>query len=386
MTPIEDLTKPLTVDQVRLSIYSVLAQIGVDTTTWKPGGVVRTMIAATSILISALSRLTAEIAKSGFLDTASGDWLTLLASNVYGVDRIEATFGQGSAVLANSSGGIYVLADGELQITNGRTGATYVNVGPITIPSVSSGIPCILQASQAGSASTALITDVMIVTSPLPGVTCGLQSAIIGLDAELDPALRLRCKEKLGALSPNGPPDAYGFVCRSAVRGDGTNIGVTRVRLTKDGFGRVDIYVANAAGGIDPSDLPFVDAAVQTQSAPLAVTAFTHSADEVPVNVGAHVYCYADSGFSDAQIQDLCAASLTRFFSTEPIGGDLVGVVGKIYVSAIQNAIAGADPGLRVFNVAMVTPAGDLSLDANEVATLGTIGIVVHQVPPPGTV
>jgi phage-related baseplate assembly protein len=386
MTPIDDLTTPLTVDQVRLSIYSVLGQIGVDTTTWKPGGVVRTMIAGTSIMLSALSRLTSSIAKSGFLETAEGDWLKLLAKNVYNVTPIEATFATGPAVLANSSGGIYVLSDGELQISNTRTGATYVNVGPVTIPAVSSGVAITLTATEAGSGSTALVTDPMAVTSPLPGVTCGLALALIGLDAELDPALRLRCSEKLGALSPNGPPDAYGFVCRSAVRGDGTPIGVTRVRLTKDGFGRIDVYVANAAGGVDALDLPFIDAAVQQQAAPLGVTAFTHSADNITVNIGAHVYCYNNSGFSDAQIQALCTAAVTDFLSTEPIGGDVVDVSGAIYKSAIEAAIGRASPGLKVFRVDLVTPAGDVPLGRSEVGVVGTVGISVHQIPPPGTV
>ena len=386
MTPIDDLLKPLTVDQVRSSIYIMLGQIGVDTTTWKPGSVVRTMIAAVSIVLSGLSRLTAEIAKSGFLETASGEWLKMLALNVYGVEAIEATFATGPAVAANSSGGIYVLSDGELSVTNLRTGATYVNVGPLTIPGVSSNIPLVLIATQAGSGGTALITDVFSVDSPLPGVSVTLSSALVGLDAELDPSLRLRCKEKLGALSPNGPPDAYAFVARSAVRGDGSPIGVTRVRISNDGAGRVNVYVANASGPVDSVDLPFIDTAIQQQAAPLAVTATTFTADPVVVNVGGQVYCYNTSGLSDAQIQTACVASLTDFFSSSPIGGDRIGNDGRIYRDALIAALSPARTGVPIFHVNLVNPGTDVGLGVSEVAVLGTVNFTIFQVPPPGTV
>jgi phage-related baseplate assembly protein len=375
MTPIEDLTKPLTVDQVRLSIYSVLAQIGVDTTTWKPGGAVRTLIAGTSIMLSALSRLTAEISKSGFLELASGGWLSLLASNVYGVDRFEAVFATGSAALANSSGGIYSLADGELQITNGRTGATYVNVGPITIPSVSSGIVCSLRATEAGSGSTAPITDAMIVASPLPGVTCGLTSAMIGQDEESDPALRLRCLESLGARSPNGPPDAYGFVCRSAVRADGSPIGITRIALTKDGFGGVDVYVAGPSGPIEPTDLDVVRDAVLAKAAPQGVTARVHNATAVTVHVGGVAYSYDPS-----LTADVVSGRLTAFFAAQPIGGNKVGSLGAIYQSAIIAAIG------KTARVDLVTPSADVQLGANQVAVLAPSGVSVVLLASPSTV
>ena len=386
MTPIDDLLKPVTVVQMRDSIYLMLSQIGVDTTTWKPGGVVRTMIAAVALVLSGLTRLTAEIAKSGFLETASGEWLKMLATNVYGVTPIDATFATGTGVAANSSGGIYVLSDGELQVTNTRTGATYVNVGPLTIPAVSSNIPVALIATQSGSGSTALITDVMSVDSPLPGVSVTLSSALVGLDAELDPALRLRCREKLGALSPNGPRDAYAFVVRSATRADGSPIGVTRVRIANDGAGRVDLYVANASGPVDFADLPYIDDAVQQQAAPLAVTATTHTADQVTINVSGQVYCYNDSGLSDAQIQAACTASLTDFFSSSPIGGDRIGNDGRIYRDALIAALSPARTGAPIFHVNLVTPGSDVGLGVSEVAVLGTVALTIVQVPPPGQV
>lgn len=381
-TPLDALITPLTVDAVRLSIYSVLAQLGIDTTVWKPGAVVRTMIAATSIMLSGLSQLTAAIARSGFLETAEGTWLELLAKNVYGVTKIKATFATGTGVIANTSGGIYVLSPGELQVTNQRTGATYVNVDPLTIPAVSSGILAALIAQQAGSTSTALVSDPMIVSTPLPGVTLTLATSLVGLDDELDPALRLRCQEKLGALSPNGPPDAYGFVARSAVRPDGSPIGITRVRVSANGDGTIDLYVTNATGDLGVDDLVAVDLAIQTQAAPLSITVTTHAAVTVPLTVAAQVFLYR-SGLDNDTVSSMIAAELTDFFSSQPIGGN----IGAIHTAAIIAAIGRTSTQLPIFRVILNQPALDFVMSTNQVAVMSPDStFTVTQIPSPSGV
>jgi hypothetical protein len=92
LLPLDELTTPLTTDQVKARIYATLASVGVSTTSWKPGAVVRTMIAACAIVMAALSELTANIARSGFLELAEDKWLALVAHHVYGVDKVYATF------------------------------------------------------------------------------------------------------------------------------------------------------------------------------------------------------------------------------------------------------------------------------------------------------
>src|SRR5687767_5936032 len=104
---IESLTTPVTKDEAKEAIYEALATVGVNTTTWKPGAVVRTLVAIVAILFAACTNLIAEIAKSGFLELTSGSWLTLVARYVYGVTRLEATFGTGTLTLINSGGGVY---------------------------------------------------------------------------------------------------------------------------------------------------------------------------------------------------------------------------------------------------------------------------------------
>ena len=85
---IDDLTTPVTRDEAKASIYDAMGTVGVSTTAWRPGAVVRTMVAAIAILFAACTSLMAKIAKSGFLEFAVGTWLTLVARHVYGVERL----------------------------------------------------------------------------------------------------------------------------------------------------------------------------------------------------------------------------------------------------------------------------------------------------------
>lgn len=84
---IDELTEPVTREDAQEAFYSGMAALGTTTTNWKPGAVVRTIIAIVSILFAAATRLVAFLAKSGFLPFASDTWLTHVARYTYGVAR-----------------------------------------------------------------------------------------------------------------------------------------------------------------------------------------------------------------------------------------------------------------------------------------------------------
>src|SRR3712207_6412770 len=134
---IDDLTTPLTREQVQTKIYDVLALVGTRTTSWKPGAVARTMITACAVVIAAFSSLTALIARSGFLELAEGKWLALVAWYVYGVEKRYATFAEGEVTLTNTGGGIYPMDAGDLIVGNPDTGAQYRNSGSFTLGALS---------------------------------------------------------------------------------------------------------------------------------------------------------------------------------------------------------------------------------------------------------
>lgn len=387
MFSLNDLVTPVTREQVQASIYDVLGIVGTSTSSWKPGAVVRTMIAGVAIVIAAFSVLTAAIARSGFLELAEGQWLTLVARYVFNVERVEATFAEGSVTLTNSGGGLYTLDPDDLVVANEASGKTYRNTGTIVLNPLAT-LSVAIRATEAGSASTSSPGFITELETPLLGVTCTNSAPVVGQDAETDPTLRTRCLEKLGSLSPNGPWDAYSYAARNAKRADGTGVGVTRVRITKDGFGNVNTYVATASGGVTgaannpTSDLGAVNEAIQMQAAPLAVTANVFSAVPVTVAVTFEIWMYNTSGLSEQQIKDAVSARLTSFMSTQPIGGNVIGSdPGKVFVDAIRTAIGATRP--EIFHVVVTAPAGDTALSINQVPVLGTVtATAIHQVPP----
>jgi hypothetical protein len=382
----EALITSLSRQEVEASVYQVAAAVGVNTTTWKPGAVVRTIIVGVSVVLSAFSELQAKIARSGFLEHSEGDWLTLVAHHVYNVDRIEPTFAEGEVTLTNTAGGVFNLDVDDLVVSNPDTGKTYRNTEAFSLGALAT-ITIPIKATESGSASTSIPDSITVLETTLLGVTVTNAIAVVGRDAELDPDVRTRCYEKLGALSPMGPWDAYASAARNARRADGTPVGVTRVRQHKDGAGGVTTWIATATGTVlgdpdDPdTDLGVVNEAIQQLAAPLAVTAVVDSASAYVLAITYEVWAYNTSGLTDSQLRDLVAAKLSPFTSAQPIGGAVIGLdPGKVFRSLIIAAIASARP--EIFRVELTLPATDPELDINEVPVLGTVSGTIHQVPP----
>jgi phage-related baseplate assembly protein len=382
-----DLTTPLTRDEVQTRIYDVIGLVGTRTTSWKPGAVVRTMITACAMILSAFSELTALIAKSGFLELAEGRWLALVAWYVYGVEKQYATFATGEVTLTNAGGGIYPVDPDDLIVRNPDTGKQYRNLEGFTLAAMETQT-IVVRAVEAGSSSTSAPGTIVELETPLLGVSATNALAVVGIDDEEDPALRARCSEKLGSLSPFGPWDAYAYAARTATRADGTLIGITRVRTVKDGAGNVDTYVATATGAVTgtignlATDLGVVDEAIQRRAAPLAVTANVASASTVAIPVSYRVWMYNTSGLTQAEIESAISARLVTFMMGQPIGGNVVGSdAGKVFADAIRTAIGAALP--QIFHVIVTLPAADVALSISQVPVLGTVTpLLITQVPP----
>lgn len=387
MLSLEDLTTPVSTDDVKASIYRVLAAVGVDTTTWKPGAVARTLIAASAIVLAAFSTMIALIAGGGFLETATGQWLTLVARYVFGVERLEATFAAGTLTLTNTGGGVYSLAASELIVTNPDTGKSYRNTSAVTLNAVATlTIP--IAAIESGSASTSTAGTIVHIEAPaMTGVACSNAAALVGLDEEGDAALQTRCSESLGPLSPNGPWDAYTYVARNAQRQDGTPIGITRVRVTNDGYGNVFVFAATATGAVtgDPddatTDLGAISEAIQQSAVPLAVTAEVDTANPLAIAIGYTVWLYNTSGRSKEQVETAIATALATYLATRPIGGDVISGLGAVFVSALEAVIGTAFS--EIFKVTVTTPVADQALSTDQVPVLGSVTPVVNFVTPP---
>ena len=386
-TLLDDLTTPLTVDECKAAIYATIEARGTSTTAWEPGAVARTIIAGVSIVLAAMSVLIALIAKSGFLSLSEGDWLTVVAREIYSTTRIEAVFATGTVTIDNASGNVYSIAAGDLILLNTTTGATYRNTATVNIGSAETGVSAAVQADQHGSAGAAAAGQIDDLVTAYLGLSVTNEAAIIGTDAESDPALVERAQEQVGSLSPNGPGDAYSYFAKGAVRAaDGTSVGVTRVKATPDGNGDVDVLVATAVGAVtgdwdDPdTDLGAVHLAMELNAVPLGVTLSTASATATTVNVVAELWIDERLADDDDAITASVMARLTTLMATTPIGGVVIPPAGgKLYLQAIEAAISAAVSGYLV-DLEVATPAADASVTSTHALVMGTLSLTINRV------
>lgn len=370
---LDELTTPMTVAEAKTAIYDALAAKGVRTTSWKPGAVVRTIIACVAIVLAAFSRLQALVAKGGFLELAEGVWLDQVALYVYGETRSPGSFASGNVTFNNAGGGVYSGGIGDIVVRSSATNKTYRNTAPFSIGALATGVQIPFAAVELGADSTAPAGTIDTLVTTLSGVTCTNATALVGTDEEGDPDLKIRCRAKLGTLSPNGARAAYEYIARSAVASDGRPIGVTRVRTIPDGVGGVEVYVATATGVVtgtdtDPdTDLGAVAEAIWTQCEPLCIEATVQSATAATIAVTYELWVRGLDGVRASDIEPLVAEALATYLSQVPIGGD-GGYVRKSALEAVIGSVR-AD----TTRVAVTVPAADVVITTAQAPVAGTV-------------
>jgi len=347
---IDDLTTPLTKDEVEDAIYSAIESRGVATAGWKPGAVVRTFIAGTSIVLAAFSELTALIARSGFLSTATGDWLELLALEVYGVTKNKGSFATGNVTLTNSGGGVFAVAIGDLTVSNSLTGKAYKNTAAFNlaagslISTVAIQVP--VSAIEIGSDSTSIAAAIDTINTSMIGVTVTNALAIVGQDPESDPALRARASASIASLSSNGPKGAYESATFGAVTTGGTPAGVTRIATIPDGLGNIQVLVATASGvlsgvsGDASTPLGAVELAIAQQAEPIAINASVAAPSILSVGIIYEAFVKPGSK-TPAQIESDINTALASYIGAVTIGGNRLtsGGGGFVFRGALLDVI-----------------------------------------------
>ncbi len=373
MATLTELTTPLTPEEIEKAIFDALEARGVQTTTWKPGAIARTIISGAAIVMAAFSSLQQRIAESGFLGLAEEDWLTIVAKEVYNVERDVGTFATGKVTLDNTGGGVYVVAIGDLTVSNSTSGKTYRNTAAFTLDAFETGEIVPVQAVELGADSTSAAGFIDTLETVLLGVTVTNPAALVGLDEESDESLRTRSLAKTGTLSPNGPADAYRFLALSAETDDGTPAGVTRVTTIPDGEGNVSVIVATASGpvtgtvGDTSTPLGAVDETIQTQAVPLAVTATISSAISKPISVTYEAFVRTTVGLTSAELLTNIATALSTYISQQPIGGSRkVPGGGFVFTTALESVIGEAVGTEQLVDVDLALPTGDVVIGTTE--------------------
>jgi hypothetical protein len=136
-----------------------------------------------------------------------------------------------------------------------------------------------------------------------------------------------------------------------------------------------------------------VDEAIQTQAAPLGITARTWSATEVPVDITYSVWCYNTTGLREDQIRAAISETLIAYIANQNVGGnEIEGAGGKLYRDDIAAEISRAHTSdgapLRVFRTIVHSPAADVPLGVFEVPTVGTVAdtAITRVAPPRGAI
>jgi hypothetical protein len=300
-----------------------------------------------------------------FMSTADGEWATLHAKDVYNVDRGEATYAAPSVTLLNQGGGVWDLGPGDLRMICSATGKTYASTDNPGVLGPGAELTYALVADEAGAASSVGLDEIDDFETPAGMATMGVviigSTSAAAQDEQSVPELRDQCGDTLGALSPNGPPDAYEYVCKNPELTGNTEINRATAVGDHDS-GEVVVYVASASGTVTAPSVAAAEAACLKWATPLTVLPFVESAVAVAVNISAQISGPGIPAAFHAAIN----GALGKLFVGLPIGG-------TVYRSRIIAEIHNAVP--QIASVNLVSPVADVVLTAGNVPTLGTLAV-----------
>ena len=373
---ISTLLTPLDTDTVFNEWMTALQAAGVPSNTWRVGGPMRTLMRIIAASIVAMWTVCIAMISGGFLETASGNWLTFLAYYVYGVIRVAATQAQGTITLVNAAGGVFDADPGKLILQNPTTKKTYVNVATIHLGANATLTGVAVIAQETGSASTTANGTVLGFVTPWSQVTATATTDIVGLDAQSDDDLKSTCMSKLGALSMLGPRDAYAYAIRTA-NDNGVPVNINRKSITRtSSTGTVGVVCASPSGAPSPGDLTAVATNIEAIARPDTVTVTTTGASVVASAQTITVYAVQTAGLDATSLTTMVQDAIAALSSTYPIGGLTKPPSAQGYLFASDMVGAAKDAHSAIYAVDGFT---DIALAADQVPSV-TVAVTVRFV------
>lgn len=389
---VEVLLATLIVRQTKGFIFQkmidVMSALGVDVESWESGDPTRSALYAKAIIEESREDLVCSAIEGGFLDTAAGDWLTVKTASDYEVERRAATYATTTVRYTNAGSELFTIDPYDDVLINTSTEERFVNVTGGTLSPGGGTLTVTVIAETAGSGATSAAgeIDAFASGSERANVTVTSLAAAVGTDDEKDTELRARAKAKLGALSPNGPNDAYHYVLTTPELNGGAQI--TKTRVDGDSTnGTVTIYVAGASGAVSGGDVTLGQAAVEEYSEPICIGATVINSTNVVQAVTYELWVYSTINLTTDAIEERIEDALAEALSSRDIGGDVIppALTGALYVNFLEATILNAVAPFG-FRVSVTTPASDVGLTPSQVLVAGTVTPNVHQVKPRGVV
>ena len=380
---------------------------GIKVTAWASGAPTRAVYRSMADYGKALSDQIGNIADFGFLESATGSALDVVAEEVYGILFPDATFATTTLSISNTGGGEYPYSpDNPLLLTSTFTKKQYTSLGTGILAALTNDQTLSIRAVEAGSASTALAGQIDTWVSSVDGLAIDQPNAAIGEDEPSEENKKAACRARVGfiptesTIGAGGAPGAYESVARSGpdgkggvVRPDGSRITVTRVRVVSDGSGGVIVYVADEDGPIALADLALVKAAILAYATPVGVPCDVQNAVALPITCTLTVWIGTSTTATDQEVKDAIIAALVAYVKAVKIGGYDLGSGGIVPLrGGLEEAAVGESPtattsgsGAKqvatVLKLQFAAPSGDTAIDANKVPTInGTPTITVNRV------
>lgn len=380
---IETLIQAVTATQIYARLVTIASALGLETESWRKGDPTRTTFDAVSRTEETRDADIVLAIKGGFLDLASGSWLTLLARHGFNVERVGATYASATVRYTNGAAAQVEIENvDDVTARNSASKATYRNteIGTL-LGGIGETLDIIFEAEVAGSGGTSGVGEIDELVDAIPNVSIASITSAVGVDAESDADLRARCRAKMQSISSGGPKGAYEFFATTPEYNGGAN--VTRVRVfPQSTTGHVTVIVAGPSGAVDPGDVTLVEDAIAVYATPLCITADVASASNLslPITYGLAVYDTINK--TSDEIKAIVSDALTAAFLVKKPGFDITpdtypeGTVYKAYIEAvILNAVAP-----HGFSCVLTLPAADTNVVGNEVVIVGTITATVTVV------
>lgn len=343
------------------------------TTAWQPFSVPATLADMAAQGLSDLTDLVCSIGRGGILDLAEGDWLTLLAAQLYGLERIGAAAALVSLTASNSTTSAIPISTGGVVVRD-ALGHRYKSYESASVPA-SSSVNVQFIAESAGNASNTVQMPLTLETT-VAGLSLAIRddASVSGLvaagrDPETDAELRQRCKGRWSSLAKAANSDGY----VSVIIGSVPTITRAAVISSPTRPGVVEISIANAAGGASEDEISAATSAVEG-ILPTCISAEVHGCTPVSVNLTASVDVL--TGYSDSALTAIDEA-FADLLSSTPIGGHVVGSRRILSREAIIAAVMSA-PGVLDCDVS--SPAEDVIMDIGQVPVQGTVSVTVAEV------
>lgn len=368
-----DLITPATRAEMLEFLLAIAAANDLPTTSWQSGGNMLTFLTTVAEEMSVMTQTNVAIAKGGFGDLLPSDqWADLWAQSRFDVQRVAATQASGLMNFTNSTITNYSRNPGEIIVAHEVTGKTYRNREAVTILGTTGLDDVIMDADEPGTDSNAAPDSITVMVSSLVGVGCTNPLAFIGTDKETTPRLVTRARSKLGALSPNGPKDAYNYIATTPTESVGLSTPVTRTRTVVSlTTGDITVYLATNAGAPSGPDIAIVQAAIDAKAEPWGANATAVAAAEESIDVTYQVWVQG-AQLTAAQIQSAIETALSEWLATLDPGGYVIPPdTGAIYVGSLEQVIGNAVDG--ILRVEVTVPAADVVLTPDQVAILGTV-------------